>query len=253
MKLRHLLLSVAVLISPLQISAQNLIYKKNGEIVKAKIITKSGKSITFKHFEPIDSLTYFLNIAAIDSIIFQNGVEETFVKSIDINHSLTGNLVPVYNHHLIGIDLAGYLLYRNITLSYEYLPGKAKLGFKAAFTKNIETVPYPSIGFNFNRIPDWSTRLGINYYIFPPRTFRLGTGLYYIFGKYSNAYYSTYDPNPTNILDKRNMSELVLSAFGFYNLNKNLAINFGLDSPIYINPASSIFQIVIRCEILLNF
>lgn len=248
-----MLLSVIVLIIPLQISAQDLIYKKNGEIVKAKILTKSGKSISFKHFEPKDSLTYFLNVAAIDSIISQSGVKETFVKNIDNNHRLTRNPDATFNHHLIGIDLTGYLLYRNITLSYEYLPGEARLGFKAAFAKKVASTPNPSIGFNFNRIPDWSTRLGINYYIFPPRTFRLGTGLYYIFGKYSNEYYYAYDSYSTNVSDNGNMSGLVLSAFGFYNLNKNLAINFGLDSPLYISPASSIFRLVIRCEILLNF
>jgi hypothetical protein len=96
MKLRQMLLSVAVFIISLQLSAQDLIYKKGGEIVKAKILTKSGKSISFKHFEPTDSLTYFLNVAAIDSIISQNGVKETFVKNIDDNHPLARNPNPTY-------------------------------------------------------------------------------------------------------------------------------------------------------------
>lgn len=248
-----MLLSAAALIISLQISAQDLIYKKNGDVIKARNLNESDISISFKHYEPIDSLTYFINIQAIDSIIYQNGKKKTFIKKNIPVLQQSSEFISDYRHHLIGLDLAGYLLYRNITLSYEYLPGKANLGFKAAFAKNVEAPPYQSSVFNFNRIPDWSTRLGINYYFFPPRTFRLGTGLYYIFGKYSNANYYFYEPNSTNVSDNGDISGLVLSGFGFYNLNKNLAINFGLDSPIYLNPTSSIFYIVIRCEILLNF
>lgn len=223
-----------------------------GEIVKAKVLDVSDRSLSYKLYKPVDSLTYFINIQTIDSIRYQDGKKKTFIKNYIpvIQHSR--ELISGYNHHLIGLDLTGYLLYRNIALSYEYLPGKANLGFKVAFAKNVESLPYHSVEFDFNRIPDWSTRLGINYYFFPPRTFRFGTGLYYIFGKYSNAYYYSYDPYSTNVSDNENMSGLVLSGFGFYNLNKNLAINFGLESPIYTNPTTSI-KIVIRCEILLNF
>ena len=241
-----MLLSVIVLIIPLQISAQNLIYKKNGEIVKAKILTKSGKSISFKHFETKDSLTYFLNVAAIDSIISQNGVKETFVKNIDNNHPQSRNLNPTGNHHLIGIDLAAYLLYRNLTFSYEFLPGKAFLGFKVAYTKKIDSNPYYE--FSFNKIQDWSTRLGINYYFFPPRTFRLGTGLYYIFGQYLSGYNFYNDTN-----SKINVNGLGMNLTGFYNLKKNLAFNLGFDIPLYTKPYHDHSIFLIRCEILLNF
>ncbi len=49
------------------------------------------------------------------------------------------------------------------------------------------------------------------------------------------------------------MSGMILSAFGFYNLNKELAINFGLDVPLHLSPATSQFYAVIRCDILYNF
>jgi hypothetical protein len=254
MKLRQIsLTSVALLIS-LQIAAQDLIYKKNGEIIKAKILNKSEKSISFKHSEHRDSLTYFLNVSTIDSIILHNGNKEIFNENNIGPPVLTQNGNSVINHHLVGIDLTGYLFYRNLTLSYEFLPAKARVGFKVAYAKNVESLGYAAFNFNFNRIPDWSARLGLNYYFFPPRTFRAGTGLYYIFGKYSPANYYRFNASYTNSLSgDQNMSGLVLSLFGFYNLNKNLAINFGFDIPLVLHPAPRDFPVVIRCEFMFNF
>lgn len=253
MKLRQVLLPAATVLISLQISAQDLIYKKNGEIVKAKILSASDESLSYQLYKPVDSLTYFINTQAIDSIIYQNGLRTSFKKA-NVVSPHQGKDQNIYNtHHLIGLDLAGYGFYRNLTFSYEFLPGEAKLGYKVAFAKNVEPVQYPSFEFNFSRIPDWSTRLGINYYFFPPRTFRLGTGLYYIFGQYSTANYYPNEPFTTSVSDKQNMSGVIFSVFGFYNLNKHLAINFGFDSPLYLHPNSSIFYTVIRCEILFNF
>jgi len=124
-----------------------------------------------------------------------------------------------------------------------------------AFAKNVEPSNYYSYEFNFNRTPDWSTRLGINYYTFPVRTFRIGTGLYYMFGKYSIYNYYLYGPNESygTSGDYRNMNGVVMSLFGFYNLSKHLAFNPGFDIPVIMNPSSNNFNTAFRCEILYNF
>lgn len=253
MKLRQMLLPAAVLLISLPISAQDLIYKKNGETVKAKILEASDQSLSYKRYKSVDSLTYFIKNQALDSIKYENGLKTIFKKVDAISQQYDTDQNSYNTHNLIGLDLAGYLFYRHLTLSYEYLPGKANLGFKAIFAKNIESVQYPLFVFNFSRIPDWSMRLGINYYFFPPRTFRFGTGLYYIFGKYSTANYYYFNESFTSTLPDRNMSGMILSLFGFYNFNKYLAFNLGLDTPLILNPTSSNFSIIIRCEILLNF
>ncbi|MEI6137712.1 MAG: hypothetical protein WCP85_00525 [Mariniphaga sp.] len=246
-KIKRILFCITAFSLSLQIAAQDLIYKKNGEIVKAKILGASDESLSYRLFNHFDTLTWVINTHAIDSIIYQNGIRTSF-KKVNIVGYQPHKVQNVYDtHHLIGLDLAGYLIYHNLTFSYEYLPGTAKWGFKAAYAKQLVPVRYFDNGFNFARIPVWSTRLEINYYIFPVRTFRFGTGLSYIFGKYpSNLYYAPGS-------DGRNIRGEALSLFGFYNFNKYLAINPGFDIPLSFYPSSTISNTTFRCEILFNF
>ena len=249
-KIKRVLFCIAALLITLQIAAQDLIFKKNGEIVKAKILEASDESLTYKLINPVDSLTRMINTHAIDSIIYQNGTRTSFKKVNIVGNQLHIDQNTYDTHNLIGFDMAGYLLYRNLTFSYEYLPDNAKWGFKAAFAKQLDPGGYyGDTGFNFAIIPDRSTRLEINYYMFPVRTFRLGTGLSYIFGKYSPS------PSPfySILMDSQNMRGVILSLFGFYYLNKYLAFNPGFDVPLLFYPSSTISNTIFSCEILINF
>ena len=254
MKLKQIFLSAILLFISFQIAAQDLIYRKNGEIVKAKILNTTDKSISFKLYERAENLTYNINFAVVDSIIYENGEKETFfnkpvpVISTDNNQNLN------YRHHLLGADLIGYLFYRNLLISYEYLPGKTRLGYKLAFAKNLKPWYYYGYegSFNYGRNLNWSTRIGMNYYFFPPRTFRIGTGLHYIFGSYT-INKSNYNPDNTyiQVSEDAKARGILLNFSGFYNITESLAINLGFDAPLHINPSSG--TSVIRCEIILNF
>jgi len=215
MKLVKILLPAALLIISFQISAPVLIYKKNGEIVNAKILKSSQRSICFKNYNAHDSITYFHSVSAIYSSIFQNGVKDTFVAINSDKHSLTHNLSSTFNHHLIGFDLSGFLIFRNLTFSYEYLPLITNIGFKAAFAKNVEKVSYP--GLNFNRYPNWSNLPGDQLLLFTATDIPFETGLFYIFGKYSMVNYYYIDPSPTPVVltGNSNMSGVIMSAFEF--------------------------------------
>jgi len=235
-----------------QTEAQDLIYKKNGEIVKAKIVDQTGKSLKYKINGQSDDNDYFISTAIIDSIVYENGTKDTYIKKLDEPPQSVLPIKNTYKHHLIGLDLAGLTFYRNLTFSYEYLPRTAKIGFKVAYTKNVKHLEYYEYYlFNFASYPDWSLRIGINGYIFPPRTFRIGAGMYYLFSSFPEAEfvynYSNTDYEPTKY---KNPNGLVINLFGFYNITENLAINFGWDIPVSIKPPS---QTAIRCEILLNF
>jgi di/tricarboxylate transporter len=138
MKLKQLLITTAALLFSFQIAAQDLIYRNNGKIIEAKILNTANKSLTYKLYEQADSITYFISVAIIDSVVYRDGKKETFIKTIVPSIQQSSELISNYNHHLIGADLAGFLFYRNLIVSYEYLPGKAKIGFKAAFAKNLE-------------------------------------------------------------------------------------------------------------------
>jgi hypothetical protein len=250
MKTKRILCTSFALVLIFKIAAQDVIYKKSGEKISARMLNSTGQTISFHRYDPADSATYFISTSAIDSVIYQNGQKETYSNKNNLYKLRSSD--PHLNHHLIGFDLAG-VLYRNVAFSYEYLPGKTNFGFKASFSKNLKIVPFTESGYfwssdpsNFNKV-SWSSRLGVNYYIFPQQTFRLGTGIHYIFGSFSSA-------EGELILAGKNMQGMILNFFTFYNLLNNLAINLGTDVPLYINPSSLIeHNVVIRCELLFNF
>lgn len=260
MKLKQLLITTAALFICFQIAAQDFIYRNNGKSIKARILDTANKSLSYKLYELDDSITYFINTSIVDSIIYQDGKKETFIKTNVLSTQQSGELIPKYNHNLIGADFAGFLLYKNLIISYEYLPGKARLGYKIAFAKNMNPMGYYVYDtfylddhFDYSRILKWNTRIGLNYYFFQPRTFRVGTGMYYIFGSYTTEKY-TYNEDYTSttvVTENKKLKGLMLSLFGFYNFNKNLAMNLGFDAPLSIKPSSG--NIMIRTEILFNF
>jgi hypothetical protein len=253
MKCKQIPITISVLLFSLQLAAQDLIYKKSGEIITAKILKTYIKSIEYQITGQADNSIHYLTVSGIDSIRFQNGEKQIFPSKLPETVLKVNNTNPVYNHHLVGADLFGLLFYHNITLSYEYLPGKAIVGFKVALSKNIKSrSDYYYYPFNFTSITDWNCRLGINAYFFAPRTFRLGGGLYYIFGSYpiENYYYDPSTSTSKYEHETGSMSGVVISVFGFYNITKNLAFNLGMDFPSFVSPDS---QSVLRCELFLNF
>ena len=249
MKLELILSFIASLLISFQIAAQDLIFRKNGVVVKAIILNSYGKSISYHLYQAADSSTYFISTTSLDSIIYTNGNKDRFNNKITIISNSFSDSLSEYNHHLIGADLAGLLFYHSLILSYEYLPGKTRIGYKVAFAKNIKHINENEFYYhtNINMNLSWSVRIGLNYYIFPPRTFRFGTGLHYVFGRMVspfNGYFS--DGSQGN----KNMNGIIMSFYGFYNMNKNLAANLGIDKPVYSEPSATS---VLRCEILLNF
>lgn len=254
MKLNRVLLATIVFLASLQLTAQDLIYRKNGKIIPARILSTTDRSLSYKLDEQADNKTYFLNFSLIDSIVYQSGKKDNFLSEPDTPPSRNYKPNKDYNHHLIGLDVASYLFYRNLSFSYEFLPGKAHIGYKLVFAKNLDPRSYYSMynRSDFNIISSWSTRIGMNLYMFPPRTFRFGTGLHYMFGPSSSEIYlyNNYDPNYTIISEDEMIHGLILSLFAFYNINNNLAINLGTDIFLQSRPPANL---AIRCEILLNF
>ncbi|HEY3371493.1 MAG TPA: hypothetical protein VGK10_11625 [Prolixibacteraceae bacterium] len=252
MKLNRLLLLTAALLATFQLTAQDLIYRKNGQIIRANIVHTTNNSISYKIYDQTNGKTYFVTHELIDSIAYQNGKKEIFQDKALATLPVKEPSFKKYNHHLIGMDLASYLFYRNLALSYELLPTK-HLGFKIVFSKNFEQHNYyPNQRADFNLISNWTIKAGVNYYIFAPGTFRFGTGLHYIFGTNTNKNQVSIEGYPYYRVVKENnqIQGVILSLFALYNIDKNLAINLGPD--IFINSMPASFP-AIRCELLLNF
>jgi len=249
MKTKLPLFLILVLIGSIQITAQDVIFKRNGELVNAKILNQIGSGISYRYYDNRDSLTYYISTSVIDSIIYQSGAKDIFTKSdVDDSPSLQP-LIPVYRHNLIGVDLADILLFSKIGVSYEYLPGKMTVGFKISFEKDLKNPYYYDPNYSNNGFTNWNLQLGVDFYIFPPRTFRLGAGLHYVFAQYNHSYYT----GSTYVSTIKDAHDIMLTFFGFYNLDKNWAINLGFDIPLLNRSYEYSSLGGIKCEIMYNF
>ncbi len=261
MKQGWVLLLLLCLLTSTEISAQDVIYRKNGEVIQARIIDKTNRYYTYQLYSKTDTLRNFISTAIIDSVRYQDGHRDVFVSKNE--RILKNNRKTVYTngmdigHHLLGFDVMG-LLYQNLRFSYEYLPGNAHFGFRAVFAKNLDPQTYlvgniePYYG-NINLRSDWHGLLGMNYYFLPPWTFRVGTGLHYCFGSctFSNMNYDESTNTNTPVYENKNLHGVIWSFLLYSKFNRNPAMNVGLDVPLHVNPSFS--NVMFRSEILINF
>ena len=76
------LLLMAITISGLKGSAQDIIAKKDGQIIKAKVVEISETSVLYKYFDNQEGPTYSIKIENIFSLTYENGQQEKFSNSI---------------------------------------------------------------------------------------------------------------------------------------------------------------------------
>jgi hypothetical protein len=81
MKLNLYLLTILTFLS-VQAFSQDKIYKKNGEVVEAKIIEVLEGEIKYKIFNDQDGPLYTVDKDRLTKIIYQTGREETFTGSL---------------------------------------------------------------------------------------------------------------------------------------------------------------------------
>lgn len=104
----------------LAVRAQDKIYRKNGQVVKAKILEIGSVEIKYKVFGVEDGPVYILETDRIAKIEFQNGKVESFTPSLKDPEQYAGQL-----HKAIKVDFLGPLLgYTQIT--YEKSTGVGK-------------------------------------------------------------------------------------------------------------------------------
>lgn len=72
------------------IYAQDIIVKKDGSIIKAKVLELTETSVLYKNHANLDGPTYSLKIENILSLTYENGVQESFsnfTASTDVSNS----------------------------------------------------------------------------------------------------------------------------------------------------------------------
>jgi hypothetical protein len=152
------------------ISAQDKIYRKNGQLVKAKVIEVGTSDIKYKLYNEAESPVYVLEKDRINRIEYENGTVEKFTPNIKDPEQYTGQLKKALKVDFLG-PLIGYS-----QISFEKSTGIGKayeitLGIIGAgknqrldyyyFTNNIQLERRnqfgfsASFGYKFNKWPDF--------------------------------------------------------------------------------------------------
>lgn len=262
---KFLFLWCGLLLFPLLAAGQDLIFKKEGVVVRARILEKTYRSLTWRSFDQPDSTRFHTSLEMVDSIRYEDGRKEIFESPAESETPASLNLFAApsstekIRHHLLGVDLVG-ALYNNLSLSYEFMPGKARVGFRVSFTDNRGDETFytyegeDAYRGNLNQQTNWHGMAGANIYLFPQGSFRLGTGLHYCFGKRDEVIMTWSESGQSYVEKARDtrISGLLwsLSLLGGY-LHKNLVTVTAIDVPLIIDPPFR--TILFRGEILLNF
>lgn len=145
--MRHLFLYCLIILSMNQFVAQDVIYLKTNEQIKAKISEIKEKFVTYKKFDNLSGPEYEIPKTKITIIVYENGTSEQFNNSKPIDNTLKNVISLNYGDLTVG----------RVALNYERYIYKQKLSLKIplaiSYTNNY-----------YDERPKVLTGLDINYY-----------------------------------------------------------------------------------------
>lgn len=260
-------------------NAQDLIFKRSGEVIQAIGLSLTGQSRSYRLAGDLPDIRRYISTSLVDSILYENGRKETFQHAPAENipeGKVTGttkssprveiwDAPPPFKRHAIGTDLAAVIFYRNLNVSYEYLLGKGKTGLHASLSVNLnpqkiniyqyDNSTYDEYsGYNLMGSADWNARVGYQVFIFPPGLFQFGGGLYYVTGKFTENHTRYIEQEPwTEITSnkKRSINGLLLAPLIYLQLTPDIRLEGALDIPLAMEPNLNVF--LLRGGISFNF
>jgi hypothetical protein len=242
----------------LHLTAQDMMYRSNGGKIPVQVINRTNQYVSYKLAGGGNFNLYYISTSVIDSIVFGNGNKELYTLHRKTETDTENIKISDYGRSLIGLDIASLVFYKSLSLSYEYFVLNRSLGIKALIGIDLSDHEYwdnvrPIYVYRKEQI----ARIGANWYFFPPGSFRVGSGVYFLAGNYNihgvQTIYNTeppYDASIQNVEENRKFSHFGLTVFVFYHITRNLAINAGIDFP---NQSPGQNNSVFRSEILINF
>jgi hypothetical protein len=142
---------------------QDLLYKKDSTVVKAKIIEFNGKTITYKIPGDNAERTFYISKSLLDSLKYENGKVVSFAYALKIRE------VPqkFISRNYLGTDIIN-LIAGLFNLEYERLSKNGSTGFVTGILVN----------FSSNNSGYWQGGIGIlEYSTFRPFYFFIRTGV----------------------------------------------------------------------------
>ena len=243
---------------PSALCAQDMLYKSNGETITVKVLLKNRHELTYTRSGDEHSPIYHISTSALDSALYQDGTKDVFVfERLATIRPQQEN--PVYGPHLIGLDIGAILFYdKSLSLSYEYQLAKRRLGLKVMVGTDFKESDYYDFDLSIGATKKgYFSRFGLNWYIFPPGSFRMSAGLHFIASKYDIKgerwiYEETppYNSRLEYINVEKKYRSLVLNGSVYYKIVNHLIMSAGIDFPAR-GPGDP--GAIFRSEILIYF
>ncbi len=150
------------------IRAQDKIYRKNGQIVKAKVLEIGTGDVKYKLADSTDSPIYVLEKDRIRKIVYQNGRTEHFIPDLKDPEQYTGQLRKAikvdFLGPLLGYSQISYEKNLGVGKSYEVMlsiisAGKNQIlnfwDYTLREKKKNQFGLAASVGYKFNKLPDF--------------------------------------------------------------------------------------------------
>jgi hypothetical protein len=175
-------------------AGQDYIYKKDGVIVKASILTVKENLISYKLYNDTTGHIYYLSNSIVDSLIYNTGEIRKFIGN-EINPE---NTIKKERNNFLQIDIYN-LLYANYSLTYEHLLKYRSFGIELGLLVNPRE-PFKNywhntmeswIYFNYNPF-FYAFRLGLNFYPVQYKRFQYSTGISCLTGQYREMKFDYY-------------------------------------------------------------
>ncbi len=113
--------------------AQDTIYKADSSVQIVKILEVNETQVKYKLFTNLDGPTYVIGKEYVSLIVYENGSEETFPKSIP-DHSIAAPKIDPRTHdfgrNFISLNVYDLLVLNTLTFGYEHTSKSGLIGFK---------------------------------------------------------------------------------------------------------------------------
>lgn len=226
----------------LNLTAQSIIYKKNGSIVEATDVDRQGKVRSFRPFGSDEGVVYYISRSEIDSIKYENGEVEHIYHFINIADSKRDT--SVYKN-LIGINMFSVLAGQLHTY-YEIMLWQNKLGLRS--TLIISTINYNEASYANFLNASYCLGLGFNYYFLRSDLGWFGIGMCAMTGRFREGYQIIDIHESTK---KNQRSGFIFCSSFTSRLVENIYLTAGVDKPLGWHSPTS--KVIIRTEISWHF
>ena len=166
--MKYLIVIAAALFFSVTLFAQDQIIKRNGQVVKAKVIEVGTSEIKYKLPDNIDGPLYAIDKNTVTKIIYENGHVDNFTTDIKDTANYTGQQRKAIKINFLA-PLLGYSEFSfekstGVGKSYELSLGIIGLGKSQQLDYNYNTLTtirknqfgfFASAGYKFNKWPDF--------------------------------------------------------------------------------------------------